>query len=284
MNPNRLVDGATRLLAIAGDPVAQVRSPIVWSALFRRNGVNATCVPLHVTPAELGRAIDGLRAVRNVFGLILTIPHKQAGVRHVDELTERARLAGSVNLIGIREDGRWIGDIVDGVGFVRALEASGRSAAGRRVLVVGAGGVGTAIACAIATAGAAAIDVADLDAGRASDLARRIAATGVRADVGAPRGRGYDLIVNASPLGMSAGDPLPIDLTGVGPEAIVGDVVNVAHLTPILEAAQRQGCHVQRGVEMMEHQIPATAEFLGFTAGDYSAASAREILLASLDP
>lgn len=284
MNPHRLVDGATRLMAIAGDPVAQVRSPIVWSTMFRRNGVNATCVPQHVTPADLARCVAGLRTLKNLFGLILTIPHKQAAASLVDELTDRARLAGSVNLIRAREDGRWIGDIVDGVGFVRALEASGRSAAGRRTLVVGSGGVGTAIACAIATAGAASVDVTDLDPARAADLARRIASAGVRSEVVRPAGRGYDLIVNASPLGMKPGDPLAIDLAGVGPEAVVGDVVNVAHLTPILEAAQKLGCHVQRGVEMMEHQIPATAEFLGFTTGDYSAATAREILLASLEP
>jgi shikimate dehydrogenase len=278
----RIVDGATRLMAIAGDPVAQVRSPIVWSALFRNNGINATCVPLHVRSADLERFFAGLRTIGNLFGLILTIPHKQAGARYVDELTERAQLAGSVNLIRMREDGRWIGDIVDGVGFVRALEASGHSVAGRRALVVGAGGVGTAIACAIATAGAAAVDVTDLDAERARDLARRIASAGVKSAIAAPRGAGYDLIVNASPLGMRAGDPLAIDLAGVGAETIVGDVVNVAHLTPILEAARARGCHVQRGVEMMEHQIPPTAEFLGFSAGDFSAAAAHEILEASV--
>ena len=182
----------------------------------------------------------------------------------------------------MREDGRWVGDIVDGVGFVRALEAAGRSVAGRRALVVGAGGVGTAIACAIATAGAVSVDVTDLDRARAADLARRIASAGVKSGIVEPRGEGYDLIVNASPLGMRTDDPLAIDLAGVGAEAIVGDVVNVPHMTPILAAARRLGCHVQRGVEMMEHQIPPTAEFLGFTGGDFSAAAAHDILEASV--
>lgn len=274
----RIIDGATRLLGIVGDPVAQVRSPVAWCGLFRRNGMNAVCIPMHVKPADLERYFDGLRTMRNMMGLIVTIPHKPATARYVDELTERARLAGSANLVRMHEDGRWVGDIHDGVGFVRALEASGRSVAGLRTLVVGAGGVGTAIAFAIAMAGAATVDVFDPVTERADDLARRIDAYGVGSQVVAARGAGYDLIVNASPLGMRTGDPLPIDLSGVAAGAIVGDVVNVNTMTPFLLAAKALGCHVQRGVEMMEHQIAVTAEFLGLGAGDWSAATVRQIL------
>lgn len=274
----RIIDGATRLLGIVGDPVAQVRSPVAWCGLFRRNGMNAVCIPMHVKPADLERYFEGLRTMRNMMGLIVTIPHKPATARYVDELTERARLAGSANLVRMQEDGRWIGDIHDGVGFVRALEAAGKQVTGRRALVVGAGGVGTAIALAIAMAGAASVDVFDPLAERAHDLSLRINDYGVRSAVAEARGVGYDLIVNASPLGMRAGDPLPIDLTGVAADAIVGDVVNVNTMTPILQAARALGCHVQRGVEMMEHQISVTAEFLGLTSGDWSAATVRQIL------
>lgn len=274
----RIIDGATRLLGIVGDPVAQVRSPVAWCGLFRRNGMNAVCIPMHVKPADLERYFEGLRTVHNMMGLIVTIPHKPATARYVDELTERARLAGSANLVRMQEDGRWVGDIHDGVGFVRALEATDRQVTGRRALVVGTGGVGTAIAFAIAMAGAASVDVFDPVIERANDVSRRINAYGVRSAVAEARGAGYDLIVNASPLGMRTGDPLPIDLAGVSADAIVGDVVNVNYMTPILLAAQALGCHVQRGVEMMEHQISVTAEFLGLTTGDWSAATVRQIL------
>jgi shikimate dehydrogenase len=178
----------------------------------------------------------------------------------------------------IDEEGRRTGDIVDGVGFVNALAAAGRSVKGRRTLVVGAGGVGTAIAFAIAGGGPDSIAIADLSPARAADLSARIAAYGIASSVAPARGAGYDLIVNASPLGMQAGDPLAIDLAGVTAEAIVGDVVNVAHLTPLLLAAQALGCHVQRGVEMMLHQVAPSAAFLGFHAGDWSAQSVGEIL------
>jgi shikimate dehydrogenase len=274
----RIIDGATRLMAIVGDPVAQVRSPVAWCGLFRRNAINAVCVPMHVRAADLDAYFAGLRTMGNLFGLIITIPHKVAAVRYVDGFSERARLAGSVNLIRMDPDGRRTGDIVDGVGFVRALEAAGRSVAAKRALVVGAGGVGTAIAFAIATAGAATVDISDLDVARAAGLSRRLADYGIGSQVVAARGAGYDLAVNASPLGMRAGDPLAIDLGGVTEATIVADVVNVAHMTPILLAAQALGCHVQRGVEMMEHQVAPTAEFLGFTEGDWSAATVRTIL------
>jgi shikimate dehydrogenase len=274
----RIIDGATRLMAIVGDPVAQVRSPVAWCGLFRRNAINAVCVPMHVRAADLDAWFAGLRTMGNLFGLIITIPHKVAAARYVDGFSERARLAGSVNLIRMDADGRWTGDIVDGVGFVRALEAAGKSVAGKRALVVGAGGVGTAIAFAIATAGAAVVDISDPDAARAAGLSGRLADYGVGSKVVAARGAGYDLAVNASPLGMRAGDPLAIDLAGVTAATIVADVVNVAHMTPILIAAQALGCHVQRGVEMMEHQVAPTAEFLGFNEGDWSAAAVRTIL------
>lgn len=274
----RIVDGATRLMAIIGDPVAQVRSPIAWSTIFHEAGVNAMCVPMHVRGHELETFFAGLRTIHNLFGLIVTIPHKIAVVRHCDALTDRARLVGSVNLMRVDADGRRTGDIVDGVGFTRALKANGHSIAGRRALVVGAGGVGTAIAFAIAEEKPASITVADVDAARAAGLAKRLEAAGTPASVGTAKGAGFDLAVNASPLGMRDGDALPIDLAGVTASTIVADVVNVPHLTPILQAARALGCPVQRGVEMMLHQVAPSAEFLGLTEGDWSAASVARAL------
>ncbi|MBO4228408.1 shikimate dehydrogenase [Bradyrhizobium neotropicale] len=114
-----IVDGSTQILGIVGDPIRQVRAPEVWSALFRANGFNAICVPLHVKPTELKTFLTGLRTIQNMAGLIFTIPHKLAAVHHVDILTERARHVQSVNVMRHDEDGRWRGDILDGIGFVK---------------------------------------------------------------------------------------------------------------------------------------------------------------------
>ena len=266
----KIVDGSTQILGIVGDPIRQVRAPEIWSALFRANGLNAICVPFHVKPAELEAFLAGLRTVQNLMGLIVTIPHKPAAVLHVNALTDRAQRVQSVNLMRRQADGRWTGDIVDGVGFVKGLLSSGQRVEGRRALVVGSGGVGTAIAFAIAEAKAASVHVADIAADRASNLARRLEAAGTPSGTSTATAKGFDLVVNASPIGMKADDPLPIDCTDLASDAIVGDVVVHPQITPLLAEARRRGCHVQPGTVMMDHQLTAMGEFLGFPDGDYS--------------
>lgn len=266
----KIVDGSTQMLGIVGDPIRQVRAPEIWSALFRANGFNAICVPFHVKPAELEAFLAGLRTVQNLMGLIVTIPHKPAAVHHVDALTDRAQRVQSVNLMRRDADGRWTGDIVDGVGFVKGLLSSGQRVEGRRALVVGSGGVGTAIAFAIAEAKAASVHVADIAADRANNLARRLEAAGTPSGTATASAKGFDLVVNASPIGMKADDPLPIDCTDLASDALVGDVVVHPQITPLLAEARRRGCHVQSGTVMMDHQLTAMGEFLGFPDGDYS--------------
>lgn len=273
-----IANGATRVLGIVGDPIAQVRSPPLWSGLFRHNGLNAVCVPFHVKPDGLTRFLDGLRTVENLIGLLVTIPHKIAAARAAVALRPRAGMVGTSNILR-KVPGGWEGDILDGVGFVRALEASGRSAAGRRALVVGAGGVGSAIAFALAEAGAASVGIADIDTARAAALAARVRdLAGVPSDVAPAEANGFDLIVNASPLGMKAGDPLPIDLTGLRADAIVGDVVISRDLTPVLRAASAVGCFVQVGSAMTDHQVAAMAGFLGLDDGDWGVEAIQAVL------
>ncbi len=276
MMPAGQIDGASRLLGIVGDPVAQVRSPPLWNALFRHNNVNAVCVPFHVHPETFAEFLSGLRPALNLIGLLVTIPHKIAAAKQAHLLTERAQKVGTANTLRPLPDGRWEGDILDGHGFVSALESSGQTVDNRRALVVGAGGVGSAIAFALAEAGAVRVDIADIDAPRALALTQRIAVlTGVPSAVSPARAAGFDLIVNASPLGMRAGDPMPVDLTGLTARAIVGDVVISRTLTPILTAARAAGCHVQPGAAMTDHQVAAMAAFLGLETGDWSPAAIK---------
>ena len=173
-------------------------------------------------------------------------------------------------------EGGWEGDILDGFGFVSALRADGQRIDGRRAIVVGAGGVGSAIAFALAEAGVASIAVADIAPGRAEALSFRLPRlAGVKSFVSPAQAEGFDLIVNASPMGMRAEDPLPLDLAGLTAEAIVADVVISRELTPVLKAAQARGCHVQPGEAMTDHQGAAMARFLGLKTGDWSPAAIR---------
>jgi shikimate dehydrogenase len=264
------ITGATRVLYIIGDPIRQVRAPFIWNGLFRHNGIDAVCVPMHIAGVDLADFLRGVRPLKNMVGVIVTVPHKPAAMAAVTAPTERAERAGVVNVMRSTVQG-WAGDIVDGVGFVQGLLARGQSVAGRRALVVGSGGVGSAIAFALARSGAREVAVTDIMPDRAQDLARRIAASGTPARASTADASGFDLVVNASPLGMMPDDPLPVVLDRVAPSTVVADAVAYPAMTRLLMAAGDRGCFVQPGSYMMDHQIAASAEFFGFAEGDWSA-------------
>ncbi len=224
---------------------------------------------MHYAAAHLQAALDSLEAMQNLSGLIITIPHKPAAAALADELTPRARQVGAVNLLRREPDGGWLGDIADGIGFTAALAANGQRIEGRTALVVGAGGVGTAIAFALAEAGAASVTVSDLDRGRAEALAARLQAAGIDGLVGAPRAAGYGLAVNATPLGMKPGDPMPINPDGMDAATIAGEVVMRPPITPWMAAARARGCFAQPGTDLMDYEIAEMAAFFGFAGGDW---------------
>ncbi|MBV9324144.1 MAG: shikimate dehydrogenase [Chloroflexi bacterium] len=271
------VNGSTRLLGVVGDPIAQVRAPGVWTALFQRNRVNCVCLPCHVAPAQLATFFAGVRSLRNLAGLIVTIPHKPAIVGLLDDVSERARQVGAANVVRFDQDGRSFGDILDGEGLVSGLRGAGQQINGRRALVVGSGGVGSAIAFALAHAGVTEVALSDIAEGRAASLAQRLNGAGYSGRVHGPDPASFDLIVNASPLGMRADDPLPFDCARLDSHAIVADVVIHDGLTPLLHAAQKRGCYVQPGTVMSDHQVPEMADFFDFGSGDWTPQAIAEI-------
>jgi shikimate dehydrogenase len=175
-------------------------------------------------------------------------------------------VAGATNAVLLRDDGTLLGDQFDGAGFVRGVQRKGFPLAGKRALVVGSGGVGSAIAASLAGAGVAALGVFDPNAAAAEGLAGRInhnyPKIEVRTDSKDPAE--YDLVVNATPLGMNDGDPLPVDVDRIDPGTFVGEVVMTHEITPLLRAAQDRGCPIQVGKDMLFEQIPAYLEFFGF--------------------
>lgn len=256
------VDALTRLFAIVGHPIDHVRAPVVWSALFRRHGVNAVFLPAQVEPAKLDDALAGLKALANLDGLMLTMPHKVAALRSVDRVSERARRVGSINLMRREADGSWSGDNVDGAGFILGLEREGVAVAGRHAYVHGAGGVGTNIAWSLAAEPIARLTVYDIDAARAADLAGRIAReTRKPVAAGAPDWNTVGLAVNASPLGLLPDDPLPFDVTALPADAAVADVVMEPYPTALLEAATARGLVTHHGRHMMNYAMPLAAAY-----------------------
>ncbi|MDB5898001.1 MAG: putative rane protein [Ramlibacter sp.] len=261
-----LIDGHTELIAHLGFPTHAFKAPMIYNPYFESIGINAIVVPMGCRPEHFGATLRSLFTLENIRGALITMPHKVSVVDLVDAVTATVKVAGSCNAVRRTADGRLIGDMFDGEGFVRGLRRKGLKLAGARALVVGNGGVGSAIAASLAAADVGAIALYDVHAPTAQALAERLRthypATGVSTGSNDPAG--CDLVVNATPLGMNPGDPLPIAMDRLGPETFVGEVVMKNEMTAFLTAAQARGCRVQVGSDMLFEMIPAYLEFFGF--------------------
>jgi shikimate dehydrogenase len=261
-----VVSGTTTLYAHLGDPIDIVRSPFIYNPWFRLRAIDAAVIPMGVRAADFPGAIATLRAVTNVGGLIVTMPHKMTIVPLLDTMSDAVRAAGSCNAAVKRADGTLHGELFDGTGFVAGLTRKGFTVRGARCLVVGAGGVGSAIAAALAAAGADRIVLHDISEIAARELAARLAShyPAARIVVGSNDPAGFDLVANASPLGMQPADPLPIDVARLSGDTFVSEVVMKPAVTPLLAAAAARGCRTQAGVDMLYEQIPLYLELFGY--------------------
>ena len=254
--------GATRVIFIVGDPIAQVKAPAGVTRLLRDRGADAVVVPAHVRPADLAAFVATAARMPNVDGIIATVPHKFGMAALCDDATPAARSIGAVNVARRRPGGSWFGDMCDGHAYTAGLRKLGFDPRGRRALVVGAGGAGSAIAHALVDAGVSALSLHDLDAGRREVLAGKLRAYGpLQPGLGSADPSGYDLVINATPMGMAAGDALPIDLDRLTPSIYVGDVITVPAVTPLIAAARARGCGTMTGTQMFEAVGTRIADF-----------------------
>jgi len=273
------IDGRTELIALIGHPTHTVKSPMIYNPHFEAAGINALVMPMGCRPEYFSVLMRGLFALENTRGALITMPHKVATLALLDEASVAVKVAGSCNAVKRTEDGRLVGDMFDGEGFVRGVRRKGLPLAGASALVVGSGGVGCAIAASLAGAGVATLALFDANAASAQALADRLRQhhPALRVLVGDKDPQGFDLVVNATPLGMNAGDPLPLDVDRLSPDTLVGEVVMKAEMTPLLQAARARGCPVQIGTDMLFEQIPAYLEFFGLptATADQLRATAR---------
>lgn len=212
--------GATRLHVIVGDPIAQVRSPAGVSAAFAARGHDGILVPVQVALGDLPDFLSVAARLKNLDGIVVTIPHKFACYQACTSATDRAHFLRTVNLMRRRADGSWHGDMVDGLGFVGAARAKGIDPGGMRALLVGAGGAGSAIALALVEAGVGELAIHDSMAERRDALIGRLNGLGkapVRTGTMDPAG--FDFVANATPAGMKDGDPMPVDVARLAPSA-----------------------------------------------------------------
>jgi shikimate dehydrogenase len=259
------ITGRTELIAHLGWPTHAFKAPMIYNPYFQSAGVDAVVVPMGCKPDDLAAVLKGVFALQNVRGALVTMPHKISVVALCDQVTAAVRIAGACNAVRKLPDGRLLGDMFDGEGFVRGLRRKGCVVEGARALVVGAGGVGSAICASLAAAGVAALALFDVKDASADALAARLRAHYPKLAVttGSRDPAGFALVVNATPMGMSDGDPIPVDADRIDASALVGEVVMKEEITPLLRAARARGCRIQVGTDMLFEQIPAYLEFFG---------------------
>jgi len=258
------ITGRTRMYALIGDPIGHAKTPELYNRKFAERGLDVVVVPVHVPPGGVADVATLARNWRNLVGIGVTIPHKEAMTAYVDELTEPARLCGATNVVRRDEDGTLIGTQMDGPGFVWSLRDNGIDVTDNRVLLVGAGGTAKALAFELAAARVASLVVTNRTMSKAEELAAKLRAAHPHRVVvaeEAPSGP-FDLIVNATSVGMRDSDPLPVDAALLTPETTVADVIMSPPETALLRIARERGCVTHSGVRMLEAQFAATVDFL----------------------
>lgn len=262
------ITGTTRVFCIIGDPVAQVRAPEVYNRLFERHGIDAVLVPVKLPAAALPGFLEYAMQCENIGGIWATIPHKPALAKLVQLNDPVASIAAAVNAVRRGADGQLEGAMFDGIGFVKGLDHLGIPVEGRRVLVVGAGGGGHAVAAAIAQRRPATLGVFNRTPDRAESLVRRlqplVGAVARLAQTSDPAG--YDLIVNCTSQGLKPGDVLPFDPARVSTDAVVVDIIMSGEPTPLLRECRARGVRAEPGFEMLVQQVPEYLRYFGYEA------------------
>ncbi len=262
------IDGNTQVVGIMANPIAHVRTPQLFNESVARQGLNAVCVPFHVLDDDLSRTLQGIGGARNVIGMIVTIPYKERVINFCAELTETAKLVGSANVLRFdHEQGAWAGGNFDGEGFIAGLRGIGHDLRGKRVLLLGSGGAGKAIAYSVALEQPAELVIYNRTMARAEELVERLRSVTMLANVHIQAGNNdpadFDVIINATSLGLHDNDELPLSVGNLVSGSLVCEAVVRNGNTPLLAAAERKSCNIHHGQHMLYGQIVQISRFLG---------------------
>jgi shikimate dehydrogenase len=262
------ISGHTSIIAHIGYPTESFKAPMIYNPFFAQKGIDCVVVPFGCKADAFPALLPALFQLTNMRGALITMPHKITVMEHLTRIAPAAAIAGACNAVRREADGSLTGDMFDGEGFARGVEGKGQRIAGMDILITGAGGVGSAIAASMASRNPRRMRLFDVVPAMAEALAIRLRSHYPRLEItpGSNDPAGADIIVNATPLGMKVGDPLPVDVERIAPGSFVGEVVMKQEMTPLLLRAQSRGCNIQIGVDMLFEMIPAYLEFFGLPA------------------
>ena len=255
--------GATRVHMIVGDPIAQVKSPFGVTQAFEQHGKDAVCIPAQVPTQDLKQWFEGVSLMRNVDGIIVTVPHKFDCQALCTTSSPRAEFLGAVNTIRRNTDGSWHGDMFDGLAYVKAIESKGFNLKNKKALLVGAGGAGSAIAHSLVLAGVNELAIHDENSERRESLIHRLnSLKQSRVYGGSSNPTGFDVAINATPVGMREIDPSPIDAHAITPTMFIGCVITAPAITPLIATARSKGCSTTTGADMFVQVRELMVQFL----------------------
>ncbi|MDG2195957.1 MAG: shikimate dehydrogenase [SAR324 cluster bacterium] len=259
-----MISGYTNLIAHIGWPTGSFKAPMIFNPYFEQEKIDTLVVPMGCKGEDYPGFFKSLFQLQNIIGALITMPHKVSTVAMLDEVSTAVQVCGACNAVRKEADGRLVGDMFDGQGFVRGLARKGRPAQGASALVIGSGGVGSAIAVAMAETGVGRLALYDNRPEVMEQLASRLQQffPTLPIQLGSNDPSRFEIVVNATPMGMEPGDPLPIEVGRISPTAMVGEVVMKQEETPFVLAARERGCLTQIGTDMLFEQIPAYLEFL----------------------
>ena len=263
MNQVDFVNGKTRVYGIVGDPIEQVRSPEMVTWEMQKRDHNAVLIPMHIARDEFDTVMPQIMRMRNLDGLIFTIPFKAQAIALAKTLGPQASQIGAINALKKHSNGAWSGEIFDGIGCVEAFKQRGITLQDKRLQLIGLGGAGSAICVALAYEKPKLLRLFDINAQTTERMAKMVNTISPQTvvEVGLPLAEGIDILLNASPVGMLSDARLPLAVEQFKKELIVFDAIVMPENTPLLSLAQDCGCQVVRGREMMLGQISKIVDY-----------------------
>jgi shikimate dehydrogenase len=261
-----VISGKTKVCGVIGDPIDHTLSPIMHNAAFEFLKIDYVFLAFKVQVAEVGKALGGMRAL-NIHGLNVTMPHKNAVIKYLDQIDPTAKTIASANTI-LNKDGKLFGFNTDGVGALNALEQNGVKPKGKKVMLLGAGGAAKAIAYTLSQEAdeliilnrtpKPAIDLAEL---LKQKFSKKIAGDALSPKSVKENLADSDVLINATSVGMKPdANQTPVELEWLKPDLVVMDIIYNPLETKLAKDAKLAGAKVVSGVEMLIYQGAASFE------------------------